>query len=97
MLPIKKIKGFIWVKAKNLYLVWFNPGFMQAFKFFEVVCEFFHLLNHGRPMTEFECFRYFYLLLNVKNNLRKHWIDDNKWDMAKCMHKIVLQNIKIIV
>jgi len=48
-------------------------------------------------MTEFESLKDLYLLLNVKNNLRKHWTNSNKWEMAKCMHKIVLQNTKTIV
>jgi hypothetical protein len=45
-------------------------------------------------MTSFESLRDLYLLLNVKNNPRKHWIDNSGWEMAKCMHKVVLQNMK---
>ncbi len=57
----------------------------------------FHLLSHGRLITKFESLRDLYLLLNVKNNPRKHWTDSSGWEMAKCIHKVVLQNMKTIV
>jgi hypothetical protein len=45
----------------------------------------------------FESFRELYLLLNVKNNPKKHYTNSSGWEMAKCMHKVVLQNTKTIV
>jgi hypothetical protein len=30
MLPTTKMKGFIWVKVRSVYLTWFNLRFMQA-------------------------------------------------------------------
>ncbi len=57
----------------------------------------FHLLSHGRSITKFESLRDLYLLLNVKNNPRKDWTDSSGWEMAECMHEVVLQNMKTIV
>jgi hypothetical protein len=48
-------------------------------------------------MIEFESLKDLHLLLNVKNNPRKHWADSCGWEMAECMHKFVLQNTKTIV
>jgi len=51
----------------------------------------FHSLNHGQPMTKFENLRDLYVLWNVKNNKKKHWINSTEWGMVKCMHEIVLK------
>jgi len=48
-------------------------------------------------MTKLENLRDFYVLWNVKNNVKKHWINNTKWGMVKCMHEIVLKKIIFIV
>jgi hypothetical protein len=45
MLPTTKMKGFIWVEAKNVYLAWFNLGFMQAPKNIDPICEYFSFVK----------------------------------------------------
>jgi hypothetical protein len=57
----------------NESLTWFNLGLMQAPK--QKLIQFvhiFHLLNHGWLMIKFESLKDFYVLLNVKNNPKKH-------------------------
>jgi hypothetical protein len=57
----------------------------------------FHLLSHGQQMIKFEFFKDLYGLLRLKNNPRKHWTNTNGWGMAKSMHDVVLENMKIIM
>jgi hypothetical protein len=52
-------------------------------------------------MIEFKSFKDLYVLLNVKNNLRKHRTNKKgrKYGcgMAKNMHEVMLKNTKIVV
>jgi predicted nucleotidyltransferase len=48
-------------------------------------------------MTKLENLRDFYVLWNVKKNMKKHWINGTKWGMVKCMHEIVLKKTIFIV
>jgi predicted nucleotidyltransferase len=48
-------------------------------------------------MTKLENLRDFYVLWNVKKNMKKHWINGTKWGMVKCMLEIVLKKTIFIV
>jgi hypothetical protein len=48
-------------------------------------------------VTKFVVLKDLYDLFKLKNSLEKHWIDTNGWGMAKSMHDVVLENMKIIM
>ncbi len=48
-------------------------------------------------MTDFENFKKFFQFLKMEHCPQKHWSNTMDWTMAKTMHSLVLQAIKVVV
>ncbi len=70
------------VKRKNKYLQFVS---------------IFHLLQQGKPMTNFEACKNLFEFLKVENCSWKHWSNTTSWTMVEAMHSIVLRAIKLVV
>ncbi len=57
----------------------------------------FHLLQQGKPMTNFEACKNLFQFLKVENYPWKHWLDTTSWTVVEAMHGIVLRSIKVVV
>jgi len=56
-----------------------------------VVCNIvLHIMMHGRSMLEYKPMKELFMLLKVKNNSFKHWLDTNGWGIAKVVHDVVI-------
>ncbi len=68
--------------------------FEHKWKYFKFV-TLYHILIHGRQMTNFEGFKIlFQMLIKVKNVQRKHWNDPFSWGMVEVMHSVLLNATK---
>ncbi len=56
---------------------------------------FFHLLIHGRPMTNYENLKDLFQLLKVKSVSKMHWSDTSGWGMVEVMHVVLLEATKV--
>jgi hypothetical protein len=54
-------------------------------------------MMHGRPMLEYKPMKKLFMLLKVKNNPFKHWLDTNGWGIAKAMHDVIILRTKSII
>ncbi len=63
-----------------------------------LVCNIvLHITMHGRPMLEYKPMKELFMLLKVKNNPIKHWLDTNGWGIAKTTHDVVIFKTKSII
>jgi hypothetical protein len=63
-----------------------------------LVCSIIlHIMMHGRPMLEYKPMKELFMLLKVKNNPFKHWLDTNGWGIAKAAHDVVIFKTKCII
>jgi hypothetical protein len=53
----------------------------------------FHILPEGRPMTEYESMQKIFTILEVPRCPNKHWGDNNDWNMADVMKKIIFLKV----
>jgi hypothetical protein len=51
----------------------------------------FHLLIHGRPMTNYENLKDLFQLLKVKSVSKMHWSNASRWGMVEVMHIVLLE------
>jgi hypothetical protein len=58
------------------------------------VCGYFHLLIHGRPMTNYEDLKDLFQLLKVKSVSKKHLSNTSWWGMAEVMPVVLLEATK---
>ncbi len=89
----------IYTRRRNelvLNLVQFGAHASSKKKLIQFV-SIFHLLSQDQLMIKFKMLKDLYNLLRLKNNLRKHWTNISGWGMAKSMHDVVFENMKIIV
>jgi hypothetical protein len=93
--PNKKLYAF---KGRDNVVVQVANGDMveRKNKYLQFV-SIFHLLQQGKPMTNFEACKYLFQFLKVENCPRKHWSDTTGWTMVEAMHGIVLRAIKVFV
>jgi hypothetical protein len=54
---------------------------------------YFHMMVEGKPMIDFECMNKLLHVLDVKN-FPTHWSDTSGWEMASCMHDLVVNKPK---
>jgi len=57
----------------------------------------FHMLVEGRPMIDFESMNKLVHFLDVKNFPKTHWSNTSGWEMASCMHDLVVNKTKTFV
>ncbi len=55
---------------------------------------FFHLLKHGRPMTDVEHMKVLFDFLKIHHIPKKHSIG---WGMATTMHNVILKHTMLVV
>ncbi len=48
-------------------------------------------------MLEYKPMKKLFMLLKVKNNPFKHWLDTNGWGIAKAMHDVIILRTKSII
>ena len=56
----------------------------------------FHLLEHGRPMLEYEALQLLSEFLEVPKIPKCHWSDNASWSMAEAMYAQVLNKTQMI-
>jgi hypothetical protein len=74
-----------------------NGGKVKKKKKFVQFVAIFHLLKHGKPITNFEHMKGMFDFLNVHHTPRKHWTYSSGWEMATALHNVVLKQIKSLV
>jgi hypothetical protein len=57
----------------------------------------FHLLKHGKPITNFEHMKVMFDFLNIHHTPRKHCTYSSGWEMATTLHNVVLKQTKSLV
>jgi len=57
----------------------------------------FHLLKHGKPMTNFEHMKGLFNFLKIHHMLRKHWTNSIGWGMATTMDNVILKQTMLLV
>jgi hypothetical protein len=55
----------------------------------------FHLLTHGRHMTNYENLKDLFQLLKVESVSKMHWSDTSGWRMVDVMHVVLLEVPKV--
>jgi len=56
-----------------------------------------HLLQRGRPITDYEQMYVLFETLKLKNNPHHHWSDSSGWAMAKAIERVVLKITKEVM
>lgn len=57
----------------------------------------YHLLNHGRPMIDYEHMKGLFQMLKVKFVSKKHWFDMLSWAMFEVMCELLLEATKATI
>jgi hypothetical protein len=57
----------------------------------------FHLLKHGKPMTNFESMGDLFDFLRVHHMPKEHWTNSIGWGMVSAMHNVILKHIVLLV
>jgi len=57
----------------------------------------FHMLQHGRPMLEYESMRELFTFLKMPHLSKKHWGDNSGWLMAEYLHAQVMQKAREVI
>jgi hypothetical protein len=74
--------------AKSIVILFHSYGVEEKTN---LVCNIvLHVMMHGRPMLEYKPMKELFMLLKVKSNSFKHWLDINGWGIAKAMHDVVI-------
>ncbi len=68
-----------------------NGGKVEKKKKIVQFVPIFHLLKHGKPMTNFEHMGGLFDFLNVHHMPGKHWTNLASWGMAIAMHNVILK------
>jgi hypothetical protein len=53
----------------------------------------FHILQHGRPMLEYESMRQLFTFLKMPHLSKKHWSDNFGWLIAKYLYRQVMMKV----
>ncbi len=65
-------------------------------KFVQKFSIILYLLTHGKPLTNFTK-KFLLELLKIKHCPKNHWCDNVGWGMAKALHTIVMQAMKLVL
>ena len=57
----------------------------------------FHMLQHGRPMLEYESMRELFTFLKMPHMSKKHWGDNSGWLMAEYLYAQVMQKAREVI
>jgi hypothetical protein len=53
---------------------------------------------HGRPMLEYESLKELFILIKVKNNPLKHWLEINGYGIAMAnMHDVIFKKDEFVI
>ncbi len=89
------MKEFMLAKFHTLLQSWWSmEGRHKRFFFFVQLVAIFHLLKHGRPMTNFEHMKGLFDFLKVHHTHRKH---SNGRGMVVAMHNVILKHTMLLV
>jgi hypothetical protein len=89
---IKNQELFVSRKADTMLQMVHNTIIGESRRKFVQLATLFHVLSHGRPMTEYEALRDLLKCLKTKHLPAKHWSDNSGWELAEHMHLVVLEN-----